>query len=70
MRIGTAGWSISRDSAASFPGEGRHLGRYARVLGCAEINSSFHRPHRVVARLEHARRDRAVYAADEQVLAQ
>ncbi len=47
MRIGTAGWSISRDAAASFPGEGRHLGRYAQVLGCAEINSSFHRSHRV-----------------------
>ena len=47
MRIGTAGWSISRDAAASFPGEGRHLERYARVLGCAEINSSFQRSHRV-----------------------
>jgi uncharacterized protein YecE (DUF72 family) len=46
MRIGTAGWTISRDAAASFPGEGRHLARYARVLGCAEINSSFHRSHR------------------------
>jgi uncharacterized protein YecE (DUF72 family) len=47
MRIGTAGWSISRDAAAFFPGDGRHLERYARVLGCAEINSSFHRSHRV-----------------------
>ena len=47
MRIGTAGWSISRDVAAAFPGEGRHLERYANVLGCAEINSSFHRSHRV-----------------------
>ncbi|MEO5844146.1 MAG: DUF72 domain-containing protein [Caldimonas sp.] len=47
MRIGTAGWSISRDAALSFPGEGQHLARYARVLGCAEINSSFHRSHRV-----------------------
>ena len=47
MRIGTAGWTISRDAAASFPGDGRHLARYARVLGCAEINSSFHRSHRV-----------------------
>ena len=47
MRIGTAGWSISRDAASSFAGEGRHLERYARVLGCAEINSSFHRSHRV-----------------------
>jgi len=47
MRIGTAGWSISRDAATSFPGEGRHLERYARVFGCAEINSSFHRSHRI-----------------------
>lgn len=47
MRIGTAGWSISRDAASAFPGEGRHLERYARVLACAEINSSFHRSHRV-----------------------
>ena len=46
MRIGTAGWTIARDAAASFPGEGRHLARYARVLGCAEINSTFHRAHR------------------------
>ena len=46
MRIGTAGWAISRDAAPSFPGEGPHLARYARVLGCAEINSSFHRSHR------------------------
>lgn len=44
--IGTAGWSIPRASAGSAPGEGTHLQRYARVLTCAEINSSFHRPHR------------------------
>jgi uncharacterized protein YecE (DUF72 family) len=47
MRIGTAGWTLSREAADAFPGEGRHLQRYARVLGCAEINSSFHRSHRV-----------------------
>jgi uncharacterized protein YecE (DUF72 family) len=46
-RIGTAGWTISREAADAFPGDGRHLERYARVLGCAEINSSFHRSHRV-----------------------
>ena len=28
-----------------FDHEGTHLQRYARVLPCAEINSSFHRPH-------------------------
>lgn len=46
MRIGTAGWTLSRDAAPWFPGEGMHLARYARVLRCAEINSSFHRSHR------------------------
>jgi uncharacterized protein YecE (DUF72 family) len=43
--IGTAGWSIPRASARRFTGGGTHLSRYARVFGCAEINSSFHRPH-------------------------
>ena len=43
--IGTAGWCIPRASAARFPADGTHLQRYARVLPCAEINSSFHRPH-------------------------
>src|SRR5215211_5544964 len=45
VRIGTAGWSIPRAVAAAFPGEGSHLQRYARVMNCAEIDSSFHRPH-------------------------
>lgn len=43
--IGTAGWSIPRASAAQAAGDGTHLQRYARVFRCAEINSSFHRPH-------------------------
>lgn len=43
--VGTAGWSIPRAAARHFPGEGTHLQRYASVLRCAEINSSFHRPH-------------------------
>ena len=43
--VGTAGWSIPRASAHHFPGEGTHLERYSRRLPCAEINSSFHRPH-------------------------
>lgn len=47
MHIGTAGWSIWREAAGSFPGEGQHLQRYARVLNCVEINSSFYRSHRV-----------------------
>lgn len=45
MHIGTAGWSLPRSEAASFPGEGSHLERYARVLNCVEINSSFYRRH-------------------------
>src|SRR5687768_16076857 len=43
--IGTAGWSIPRASAHRCEGEGTHLQRYARVMPCAEINSSFHRHH-------------------------
>lgn len=46
VRIGTAGWSIPRAAAERVPGEGTHLQRYAARLNCAEINSSFHRPHR------------------------
>lgn len=46
VRIGTAGWAIPRDAAERMPGEGTHLQRYAARLNCAEINSSFHRPHR------------------------
>ena len=44
LRIGTAGWSIPRAAAESFPGAGSHLERCGRVLNCAEINSSFYRP--------------------------
>ena len=43
--IGTAGWCIPRGSAHRFEVDGTHLQRYARVLRCAEINSSFYRPH-------------------------
>jgi uncharacterized protein YecE (DUF72 family) len=45
IRVGTAGWSIPRTSAHRFVQEGTHLHRYARYFSCAEINSSFHRPH-------------------------
>ena len=44
-RIGCAGWSIDRQSAPRFPGDGSHLQRYAAVLTAAEINSSFYKPH-------------------------
>ncbi len=46
IRIGTAGWSIPRQHAALFPGEGSHIERYSKVLACTEINSSFYRSHR------------------------
>jgi len=46
VRVGTAGWGIPRATADSFPGDGSHLRRYARVLDCAEINTSFYRSHR------------------------
>jgi uncharacterized protein YecE (DUF72 family) len=46
VRIGTAGWSIPRQDAGRFPDEGTSLERYAAQLDVAEINSSFHRPHR------------------------
>lgn len=41
-RIGTAGWSLPAKPKA----EGTHLYHYARTLNCAEINSTFYRPHR------------------------
>lgn len=44
--IGTAGWSLDSRYAARFPASGSHLQRYSRSLNAAEINSSFHRPHR------------------------
>ena len=43
--VGTAGWSVPRASGHRCPGPGTHLERYARAFRCAEINSSFHRPH-------------------------
>jgi len=46
VRIGTAGWVIPRQHAEMAAGEGSHLERYARVLNCVEINSSFYRSHR------------------------
>jgi uncharacterized protein YecE (DUF72 family) len=46
LRVGTAGWSVPGQYADEFRTEGSHLERYAQRLNCAEINSSFHRPHR------------------------
>jgi uncharacterized protein YecE (DUF72 family) len=46
LRIGTAGWSIPRAVAEQFDAEGTGLERFAGRFDAAEINSSFHRPHR------------------------
>ena len=46
FNIGTAGWTIPRSIAPEFPSEGSSLERYATRFRVAEINSSFHRPHR------------------------
>jgi uncharacterized protein YecE (DUF72 family) len=45
--VGTAGWSIARTEAESFPAEGSALERYSALFAGVEINSSFHRPHRI-----------------------
>lgn len=46
IKIGTAGWSIPKQVADRFPPDGSSLERYATQFRAAEINSSFHRPHR------------------------
>jgi uncharacterized protein YecE (DUF72 family) len=46
IRIGTAGWAIPRAFAGCFAETGSALSRYSGALLAAEINSSFHRPHR------------------------
>lgn len=38
---------MPRTSAFHVESDGTHLQRYARVLRCAEINSSFYRPHAI-----------------------
>jgi uncharacterized protein YecE (DUF72 family) len=46
IRVGTAGWTLPLAEQAHFPATGSHLQRYAGRFAAAEINSSFHRPHR------------------------
>ncbi|MDH0867014.1 DUF72 domain-containing protein, partial [Mitsuaria sp. GD03876] len=46
LRIGTAGWSLPRAVADAFPGDGSQLARYARVLSCTEVNTTFSKTHR------------------------
>ena len=45
LHLGTAGWSLSRDTWPRFPADGSHLERYAQVFGAVEIDTSFYRPH-------------------------
>jgi uncharacterized protein YecE (DUF72 family) len=47
FKIGTAGWTVAREAAGRFPAEGTSLERYAALFPVTEINSSFHRPHRI-----------------------
>jgi uncharacterized protein YecE (DUF72 family) len=47
IKIGTAGWTIPRDVAREFASDGTSLERYASRFDVTEINSSFHRPHRI-----------------------
>ncbi|MBW3628603.1 MAG: DUF72 domain-containing protein [Gemmatimonadetes bacterium] len=44
--VGCAGWTLPRADQVAFAAEGTHLARYASRFAGAEINSSFHRPHR------------------------
>jgi uncharacterized protein YecE (DUF72 family) len=46
IRVGTAGWSLPRELQDRFGTGDSHLARYAGVFPTAEINSSFHRPHK------------------------
>jgi uncharacterized protein YecE (DUF72 family) len=44
--VGCAGWSLPRAVQAEFGQGDSHLARYATRFRAAEINSSFHRPHK------------------------
>ena len=44
--LGTAGWSLPREVQDAFGPGDSHLARYATRFPAAEINSSFHRPHK------------------------
>lgn len=46
VRVGTAGWAIPQACRDQFPCSGSALERYASRLNCAEINTTFYRPHR------------------------
>ena len=44
--VGCAGWSLPREAQERFGPGDSHLARYATVFPVAEINSTFHRPHK------------------------
>lgn len=45
LHVGVAGWSIRKEHAHLFGGEGTHLQRYASRFAAVEINSSFYQSH-------------------------
>lgn len=47
MSIGCVGWSLARDAMPDIASEGSQLEKYASLFEAVEINSSFHRSHRV-----------------------
>jgi uncharacterized protein YecE (DUF72 family) len=47
MHVGTAGWSVPLRYQDKLPAGASHLERYSQRLNAVEINSSFHRHHRV-----------------------
>jgi uncharacterized protein YecE (DUF72 family) len=55
VRVGTAGWTIPLRYQSLLAGDGSHLERYAHRLNAVEINSSFHRHHRVQTYVRWAR---------------
>lgn len=46
IHVGCAGWSLPRAVQDAFGAGDSHLARYATRFPVAEINSSFHRPHK------------------------
>jgi len=46
VRVGTAGWTVPREHVHRCGETGSHLERYAAVMDCVEVNSSFYRAHK------------------------
>lgn len=46
IRVGTAGWSVTRQVSAQFPTGGSLLERYGAMFNAVEINTSFYRAHK------------------------